>query len=147
MMEYFYFWCTAFAVLLGLELMTGSFYLLMLALGAASAAALSYFNSSVAVQILTASLVGVGAVSIWHWRRSQRLVKTSSSPQDIHLDVGAHVQVDGWQSDQTSRVNYRGAQWAARLGDDQSASSLVPGPGIYRIREISGNSLILEPLT
>jgi membrane protein implicated in regulation of membrane protease activity len=139
-------WCTVFAVLLGLELMTGSFYLLMLALGAAAAAALSYFNSSAAAQIWTASLVGVGAVSVWHWRRSRRSGKTSPVPQDIHLDVGAHVQVDGWQSDQTSQVNYRGAQWAARLGGVHAAKALTPSAGVYRIREISGNSLILEPL-
>jgi len=131
-------WWLAAGALVVAELLTGTFYLLMLSLGAAAAALSAHAGGSPTWQIVTASVVGGAAVVLWNMKQ-----KTSNVAQDsnIHLDIGESVMVDAWDAQGKTQVKHRGAQWAAVCAPGQS-----PEPGMHRITEISGNSLVLEKI-
>ena len=56
------------------------------------------------------------------------------------FELGAVVQIDEWQPDGSASVKYRGAQWNAVLRPGQAAIA-----GLYRIAEMEGSSLVVEP--
>jgi membrane protein implicated in regulation of membrane protease activity len=56
-------WWVACGLLVAVELATGTFYLLMLALACAAAAVSAHLGSSLAVQMMTAALIGGIAVA------------------------------------------------------------------------------------
>ena len=120
------------------ELLSGTFYLLMLSIGAAAGALAAYAWADVTWQIVIASCVGGVAVVAWHYkqRHAPRLAAHTDS-----LDVGETVSVDAWDSQGTTSVKYRGAQWAALC-----ASGATPEPGLHRIADVVGSRLVLEKI-
>lgn len=133
-------WWLATGVLVVAELATGTFYLLMLALGAAAGALAAHAGAGLTGQIAAAALLGGGAVVAWHLRRSRQPVALPAALNpDVNLDIGGTVQVDHWQADGSARVHYRGADWDAR-----HAGTGLPGPGEHVIRAIEGTRLLLE---
>lgn len=134
-------WWILAAGLVGVELMTGTFYLLMMALGAVAAALGAHANASLTPQLLLAAVVGGGAVALWHWQR-QRLAPTTraTANKDVNLDIGEAVQVDHWNPDLHTTVKHRGASWAATLAPGHPVHN-----GTHRIVEVVGNCLVLAP--
>jgi len=133
-------WWVLAGVLVALELLTGTFYLLMLSLGAVAAALVAMAGHGLSTQLVAAALVGgLGAVLLGQWR--QRQTTTPQEAQDQHLDLGATVQVDGWDAQGTAQVKHRGATWTAMLAPGQVAT-----PGVYRIQAMAGNRLVLEKI-
>ena len=125
------------------ELMTGTFYLLMLAVGFTAGALAAYLGFALIGQMLIAAAIGGGAVAAWHWRRSKSPapLKANANP-DVHLDIGAAVHVVRWNADGTASVLFRGAQWTAIAADPSEPAS----PGNFRIKEMLGNRLVIEKL-
>jgi membrane protein implicated in regulation of membrane protease activity len=123
------------------ELLTGTFYLLMLSLGLSAAALAAHAGMGLEAQIVAAAIVGGGAVVAWYFikKRSQgsELANTTNN-----LDIGETVMVERWLPDGTARIKYRGADWTAlhRPGE-------VPVAGPHRVAEVMGNRLVIEPLT
>jgi membrane protein implicated in regulation of membrane protease activity len=135
-------WWLLAGVTVAVELMTGTFYLLMLALGLAAAAIAAHLGLPMALQIVTAALVGGGAVVVWHFLRRKRPGDPSArADRSVNLDVGETVQIDGWNPDGTTTVKYRGATWTAihRPG-------ITPSTGLHRVSELVGNRLLVDPL-
>lgn len=130
-------WWLGAAALVAVELATGTFYLLMLSIGAAAAALAAHAGLATTGQLLVGAAVGSVAVVLWH-RRQHRVTDTAGDAS-IHLDVGGRVHVAAWQPDGTARVHYRGAGWDARF-----AGSGAPAPGDHIIRAIDGNQLLLD---
>lgn len=132
-------WVLAGAVV-AVELVTGTFYLLMLAIGFAAAALAAHADLAVPGQLVVAAVFTGGSVVLG--RRYRKKISASlnrdASP-DGNLDLGATVQVESWRPDGTSTVKYRGANWEAALADNE-----VPGPGTYRIVKVVGSRLILK---
>ena len=125
------------------ELVTGTFYLLMLALGFTAGALGAYMGLAVMGQMLLAAVVGGGSVAVWHWRRSQSPAPVAANANpDVHLDIGETVHVVRWNADGTASVYFRGAQWTAIAAD--SAGPLSTGN--FRIKEMRGNRLVIEKL-
>lgn len=136
-------WGVLAGLAIGLELLTGTFYLLMFALGLIVAALAAYLGFGLGVQLLVAALVSGGAVAAWRLKQlkpSERSVQTDS---DVHLDIGSTVEVATWSSLGTARVMHRGAQWAARHSEKGSQEHDHFETGIYRIAAIEGNTLVL----
>jgi membrane protein implicated in regulation of membrane protease activity len=135
-------WWVLAGVVVVAELATGTFYLLMIALGLAAAAVTAHLGSPLAAQIAAAAIIGGGATALWHWRRFRNPRSApASSNRDVNLDIGAHVLVDAWAADRTTRVNYRGAGWPARL-----APGAAPMSGQHEVVAVEGNWLVLSPL-
>ncbi len=123
-----------------LELFTGTFYLLMLALGMAAAALAAHAGASMVVQLVCAAGVGATAVAGWYLIKKRKPADPSvRALRSVNLDVGEIVQVDEWQANGMAQVKYRGAQWSAVLHPGQT-----PTPGAHRITELQGNRLLVE---
>ena len=136
-------WWLAAGVAVAAELATGTFYLLMMALGLAAGAVATHLGFAVAAQVIVAALVGGGATAFWHWRRyKQPRSAPASENRDVNLDIGERVVVSSWATDRTARVQYRGSAWTARLAPGVTATS-----GEHRVAAVEGNWLVLEPLS
>jgi len=134
-------WWVLAGVAVAIELATGTFYLLMLAVGLAAGAVAAHLGFGVSAQIVVAAIVGSGATALWHWRRSRQPPSAHAARnRDVILDVGDTVQVTEWAADGTARVQHRGSVWMARLAAGES-----PRPGVHVIRAIEGNWLVLAP--
>ena len=134
-------WWIAAGVLVAGELATGTFYVLMLAIGCVFGALAGYAGISFFAQVAVSIVVGGAAVIAWH-RKRLRDPRTQVAPaanRDINLDIGEPVHVDGWNADGTARVPYRGSVWNVRYVGDGPA---VPGPHV--IAEVRHNELALR---
>ena len=135
-------WWLMAGVAVAVELMTGTFYLLMLALGLVAAAVAAHLGASTTVQLLLAALLGGGSVLVWRTIRArQKGPPQAQSNRDVNLDIGETVQVDAWRADGSASVNYRGANWTVGHKGDAS-----PAPGQHRIVEVVGNRLIVKKI-
>ena len=133
-------WWVLTGALVALELATGTFYLLMLALGAVAAAFAAMAGYNTNTQLVAAAIIGgLGVVMLGQWRKRQ--VTTDTEAHDQQLDLGAIVQVDAWDALGTAQVKHRGATWTALLATGQTAA-----PGVYRIQGMAGNRLVLEKI-
>ena len=135
-------WWLAAGVLVAAELATGTFYLLMLALGLGAGAVAAHAGLSGTAQMVVAALVGAGATVAWHLLRARSPQSApAQSNRDVNLDIGQTVHVPAWQADGTARVAYRGAQWQVRLAPRHPAAA-----GDHRIVAVNGAELLLAPL-
>ncbi len=134
-------WWLAAGALVAAELATGTFYLLMVALGAVAGALAAHLGWSSTAQWVTAALVGAGATVAWHLLRARSPQPApAESNRDVNLDIGQTVQVPSWQADGTARVAYRGAQWQVRL-----APGAARAGGAHTIVALHGTELLLAP--
>jgi len=134
-------WWLIVGALVAAELATGTFYLLMLALGAAAGAIAAHAGVDSQSQITTASVVGGGAVVVWHFvRRLRPKAAPAERNRDVNIDIGQRVHVSAWDAEGTARVPYRGAQWAVRYAGEGN-----PAPGEYVIVSLDGNELRVAP--
>ena len=62
-------WWLITGALIATELMTGTFYLLMLSLGAAAAALAAHGGIALTWQLVTGAVVGALAVTLWHLKK------------------------------------------------------------------------------
>jgi membrane protein implicated in regulation of membrane protease activity len=135
-------WWLLTGAAVAVELMTGTFYLLMFAVGLTAAAIAAHLGASVTTQLVIAALIGGGAVIAWHFLRDKKMVgKNAEFNSDVNMDIGQTVQVDAWGADGTANVKYRGALWTVQL-QEGSAS----GAGRYGIEQVIGSRLIVKKL-
>lgn len=133
-------WWLLAGAAVAVELVTGTFYLLMLAIGLAAGALAAHAGAGLSGQLVAAALVGGGAVAGWHLARGRRAGgPRTGANRDINLDVGEHIEVDAWQADGTAQVRYRGAQWTAL-----PAGGVPAGTGAHRVTEVVGSRLVVE---
>lgn len=128
------------AIALGIaEMFTGSFYLLVLAAGAAGAGVFAALGFGPAAQFICAAVVSAAGAALVRRLRLRKNVEPSQRNPDVNLDIGQSVQVEQWDANGRSRVPHRGAMWDVEL---------IPGepavPGRYLIREIDGSRLRLS---
>jgi len=134
-------WLAAGAVVVA-ELLTGTFYLLMVAVGLVAAALAAHLGLPIALQIVTAALVGGGAVVAWYFVKKRRPGDPSArADRSVNLDVGETILIESWNPDGTTTVKYRGAAWTAihRPG-------VTPSTGMHRVAELVGNRLLVDPV-
>ena len=136
------FWWLLAGVAVVLELLSGTFYLLMLALGLSSAALVAHAGVSMPLQISTAAVVASGAVLAWYLRHSrQAACPEAGSNRDVNLDIGETVRINAWNADGTANVQYRGANWTVI-----HAPGASPSPGMHRVCEMVGSRLVVEKI-
>lgn len=133
-------WWIVCGALVAVELATGTFYLLMLALGCAAGALAAHLGFGVSTQMMAAALLGGTAVALWHLKRSRDpSPPPANANPDAHLDIGQTVEVGAWNAQGLAQVRYRGAEWQARFSGSGEAL-----PGRHTIRAIEGSCLLLD---
>jgi membrane protein implicated in regulation of membrane protease activity len=124
--------------LLVAELLTGTFYLLVIAvaMGAAGFAALA--GAPFSLQLVIAAAIGLGG-SLW-LRTTQwgRRLHERGDDRVQNMDIGQSLRVEQWTAARTARANYRGSIWDVELAPGE-----MPVPGDFVIREIQANRLIV----
>ena len=103
-------WWIAAALLVGLELVTGTFYLLAVGVAFALGGVAAWFGASVPMQMTiggTLAVIGLGVAHYWRKRRGM------PSPLPV-LDRGQAVRVDKWNDDGTARAPLRRPQEDSR---------------------------------
>lgn len=133
-------WWLLVGALVALELLSGTFYLLMLALGAMAAAMAAHLGVPLVTQIVVASVAGLVSVALWYQIKKRQPGDPSARAQrSVNLDVGEIIQVETWLPDGSAQVKYRGALWRViqRPGN-------APVPGAYRVAELVGSSLLVD---
>src|SRR5262245_45108951 len=128
-------WWIAAAVLVGAELVTGTFYLLAIGVATALGGVAAWLGAPMPMQFLVAGAFGVVLTVLAHQWRLRRAPATAQ----VALDVGQAVQVQSWNSDGTARVAYRGTQWDAEL-----ATSDTPRAATLYIVGTRGSVLVLS---
>ena len=135
-------WWLLAGTVVAIELVTGTFYLLMLAIGMMAGALAAHAGQLLPVQLVIGAAVGGGAVAAWHVRRGRQPPGLpASADRNVNLDIGETVQVSGWNADGTASVRYRGANWTA-----QAAGGTLTATGSHRVREVVGSRLIVEKI-
>lgn len=133
-MQAYVWWWILSAVLVGVELTSGTFYVLVYAVAAAAAGVVALLGAGLVVQLLAAGVIAVlGTLALRHWKRGTD--HTESTAQD--LDIGKSVQVESWQAGR-GQVKYRGAVW-----DAEAESTVVDSARPLVIRAVKGNTLVL----
>ena len=131
----YWIWWIAAAVLIGIELVTGTFYLLALGVAVAIGGLVALLGGSMAWQFVISGGLGAVLTMIAHrWR-----VARASPAPDRGLDVGQTVRVLRWNDDGTARVAYRGSTW-----DAEPENPSVPRAETLHISATRGSVLILS---
>ena len=128
-------WAVTGLVLVIAELLTGTFYLVMLGVAAFGAAGAAYLGADFSVQVIVAALVAaVGSYGVHVYRVKNR---TAQMPP---IDAGNPASFESWIDARArlARVRYRGASWEARVQDD--VDPLEPGATVY-VLATDGNTL------
>jgi len=121
-------------VLVIAELLTGTFYLVMLGVAAFGAAGAAYLGVDFSAQVIVAALVAaIGCYGVHVYRAKNR---TEQMPP---IDAGNPARFESWidAGARLARVRYRGASWEARVED---ADALEPGATVY-VLATDGNTL------
>jgi membrane protein implicated in regulation of membrane protease activity len=130
-------WFVLAFVLVVAELLTGTFYLLMIAIALAGAGAASLAGASLTVSLLIAAILGFSGALLLRRVRLSRGQNEQAEPLQ-NMDVGQTVKVDGWTGSRTARASYRGAQWDVELAPGEDAQ-----PGEFVIQSIQANRLVV----
>ncbi len=137
-MDSYLWWAVVGIALVVVEVLTGTFYLLVIGIAAFAGAAASYLGYSFWVQtVLAAGVAVVGVILVNRYRITQ-----AATPSGNQLDTGQSVVFESWLSepDRTARVRYRDATWEARVLD---AVPVRAGQALY-IQRIDGNTLYVS---
>jgi membrane protein implicated in regulation of membrane protease activity len=133
-------WLLAGLFLVVVELMTGTFYLLILGIAAGIASLIAFLGQPVWLQAVVAAIAAViGGVLVHRYRRAAN----ATSPKDHSNDIGETVTIESWVSEpqRLARVNYRGTTWDAEVvGTDV----IEPGTLLYVVGT-EGSRLKISP--
>ncbi len=141
-MDTYVIWFIAAGALVAAELVSGSFYLLMIALGVAAGGVASLAGLAMVWQFLVAALVAVAAILALRRHGSQQHLPGETS--NFAFDVGQPVEVVERRPDGSLRVFYRGTHWDAEI--ERGAG--VPDPAAsYVIKATRGSRLVLTVRT
>ena len=127
-------WAVAGLVLVIVELVTGTFFLLMLGIAAFGAAAAAYFGVNFGAQSIVAAVIaGAGCYGVHLYRANNK------AEQMAPIDAGMPANFESWldAGARLARVRYRGASWDARV---EGGEALEPGATVY-VLAADGNTL------
>jgi membrane protein implicated in regulation of membrane protease activity len=139
-METWLLWVVVGFVLVIAELLTGTFYLLVIGVGFFAAALCAWVGANLLVQALVGSAVAIaGGWLVHHWHEKNRQKDAGRSNL---LDRGQPVVLEGWSNESAgiARVRYRGASWDARVAGEGARP--VAGTTLY-IEGQEGSTLVV----
>ncbi len=134
-MAAYWLWWILTAVLVGAELLTGTFYLLAVGVALAVGGLAAWLGAGTEAQLLIAGVVAIAGIFVSHRWRSRHAVPPPLPP----LDVGHAVRVQAWNPDGSARVAYRGTLWTAEL-----ASPEMPRGDVMYIVATRGSTLVVS---
>jgi membrane protein implicated in regulation of membrane protease activity len=116
------------------ELLTGTFYLLMLGVAAFGAAGTAWLGYDFPAQVIVGAVIAaVGCYAVHLYRVRNK------TQQMTPIDAGMPASFESWTDAgaRLARVRYRGASWDARV---EGREALEPGNTVY-VLATDGNTL------
>ncbi|VVE89617.1 NfeD family protein [Pandoraea bronchicola] len=139
-MEQAWLWFGVAGLTVVLELASGTFYLLMVALGMTAGGIAAVLGIDWPLQLVIAAVVA--GVAVWSLRRSRfghrRIKVDAAADPNTNLDIGQQLHIETWQADGRARAMYRGAEWDVELMPGEAAAA-----GWFVIREVRGSRLFV----
>lgn len=130
-------WLVAGLLLVGVDMLLGTFYLLVMGLAAGCGALAAWGGLSVGWQFSVFAVATiVGSLIVQRFRSAKPTVSDALQQPD----VGQNVTVKKWNDDGTTQVSYRGALWTAYTAQQSELSV-----GVWRIVRVEGTRLLIEP--
>lgn len=120
------------------ELLTGTFYLLMLALAAFGAAVAAWLGQSFGVQsMVAAAIAAIGCYGVHVYRAR------NATQQMAPVDAGQPARFEAWLDPGAglARVSYRGASWDAVVEQDAGQPPALAEGAMLYVVSTSGNTL------
>ena len=131
-------WAILGLTLIIVELLTGTFYLLVLGIAAFGAALAAWLGQGFPVQAIVAAVIAaLGCYGVHVYRAK------NATQQMAPVDAGQPASFENWidQGGRLARVRYRGASWDALVeGEGQESPAPAPGSLLY-VTATSGNTL------
>jgi membrane protein implicated in regulation of membrane protease activity len=127
-------WGVVGLVLVIVELLTGTFYLLMLGVAAFGAALAAWLGVEFGAQAIVATLISaIGCYGVHAYRAKNQ------AQQMAPIDAGMPASFETWldAGARLARVRYRGASWEARV---EGGEAMEPGATLY-VLAADGNTL------
>ena len=120
-MDHYIYWLIAGFIFVIAELVTGTFYLLVLGVAAFAATIAAYFSLGIWPQAAIAGVVAVAGVVVINRYRGKLSAKDSQS-----LEHGQMVVFDSWisETEGIARVKYRGALWDAAIVGERNKDGM-----------------------
>lgn len=134
-MAAYVYWFILALVLLGLEMTSGTFYLLVLSIALAVGGLAALLGLSLPLQLVASALTAIAGIVMLRRRKGGK----AAERVDQSLDIGQTVRVVSWGEHGKARVHYRGTEWDAELvpADAQREGELY-------IRDMRGSVLIVS---
>lgn len=132
-MDAYLWWAVIGITLVIVEMISGTFYLLVLGAACFAAAAAAWLGQSFWVQAAVSAGVAVVGVILVNRFRGKPAAAAGQS-----LDIGQAVTLDAWisEADGIARVVYRNAHWEAQVTGERR-----PGGKVFYIHAVRGNTL------
>ena len=127
-------WAVTGLVLVIVELLTGTFYLLMLGVAAFGAALAAWLGLAFPAQAMVAAVISaIGCYGVHIYKARNR------AQQMAPIDAGMPASFESWLDvgARLARVRYRGASWEARV---EGLEAIEPGAMLY-VLDTDGNTL------
>jgi membrane protein implicated in regulation of membrane protease activity len=128
-------WAIIGLTLVIVEMLSGTFYLLVLGIAAFGAALVAWAGQAFPLQVIVAAAIA-GAGCFWvHAYRAK-----NAAAQMPSVDAGQPASFEAWvdPAARLARVRYRGASWDALIAADDAEPA--PGAMLY-VLSTSGNTL------
>lgn len=138
-MEEYLVWLIAGLALVIVELLSGTFYLLVLGIAAFGAALAAWLGQGFPLQVVIGSVIAAGGCYGVHLYRARNALQ-----QMAPVDAGQPANFEGWvdRGARLARVSYRGASWDALVEADEARADEVLGAGaILYVIATHGNTL------
>ncbi|MBI4005923.1 MAG: NfeD family protein [Gammaproteobacteria bacterium] len=124
-MDNYIVWLLIGFCLMIVELLTGTFYLLVLGIAAFGGAAVAYLGQGFPIQVIATAVVasmGSYLVHVYRIRNAQQQMQS--------IDFAQPVKFEAWvdQGARIARVQYRDAPWEAKVEGD---AQIEPGSSLY----------------
>lgn len=131
-------WAILGLTLVIIELVSGTFYLLMLGAAAFGAAAAAYFGQDLPVQALIAAAIAAAGC---YWVHAYRV--KNAAAQMPPIDAGQPANFESWidEGARLARVRYRGASWDAVVVDENAGNASPRGGALLYVVSANGNTL------
>ncbi len=139
-MELYLIWLLVGFGLVIVELLSGTFYLLMLGVAAFGGAGVAYFGQQFEVQMMVFAFVAAAGCYAVHVYRAKHAKEQMAS-----IDAGQPATFEAWIDEGAglARIRYRGASWDARIDATDridGTGALASGALLYVVAT-EGNSL------
>ena len=127
------YWFILALILLGLEMMSGTFYVLVLSIAMCLGGVAALAGLETVWHLTVAGAAAVAGILIL---RRSKVARTADASNDS-FDIGQPVRVIAWNEDGTVRVHYRGTEW------DAQPEAVTSREATLYIKAIQGSKLVL----